>query len=214
MMKLYDFLPCPFGQKVRIVLAEKSLTYELIQIDLAQADQRRPEFLRLNPFARVPVLVDEDTTVYDSTIIVEYLEDEYPEPPVLPTIGSSAQRARARLFEDFADTSFTPQVGQLMAEMARAEADRDQGRLQRLHRSIERALDYLNHELTGSNFSPVTFRSRTSVRATRTGAERVGPRSEHQPPQRRRVDKADAGTPEHSIPEGVDLWSPWPESDR
>jgi glutathione S-transferase len=152
MMKLYDFLPCPFGQKVRIVLAEKSLTYELIQIDLAQGDQRRPEFQRLNPFARVPVLVDEDTTVYDSTIIIEYLEDEYPEPPVLPTIGSSALRARARLFEDFADASFTPQVGQLMAEMARAEGDRDQARLQRLHRLIERALDYLNHELTGQQF--------------------------------------------------------------
>lgn len=152
MMKLYDFLPCPFGQKVRIVLAEKSLTYELIQIDLAQSDQRRPEFQRLNPFARVPVLVDEDTTVYDSTIIIEYLEDEYPEPPVLPTIGSSALRARARLFEDFADASFTPQVGQLMAEMARAEGERDQARLQRLHRLIERALDYLNHELTGQQF--------------------------------------------------------------
>ena len=152
MMKLYDFLPCPFGQKVRIVLAEKSLTYELIQIDLAQGDQRRPEFQRLNPFARVPVLVDEDTTVYDSTIIIEYLEDEYPEPPVLPTIGSSALRARARLFEDFADASFTPQVGQLMAEMARAEGERDQARLQRLHRLIERALDYLNHELTGQQF--------------------------------------------------------------
>jgi glutathione S-transferase len=151
-MKLYDFLPCPFGQKVRIVLAEKSLTYELIQIDLAQGDQRRPEFQRLNPFARVPVLVDEDTTVYDSTIIIEYLEDEYPEPPVLPTIGSSALRARARLFEDFADASFTPQVGQLMAEMARAEGERDQARLQRLHRLIERALDYLNHELTGQQF--------------------------------------------------------------
>ncbi|HZZ07375.1 MAG TPA: glutathione S-transferase family protein, partial [Candidatus Binataceae bacterium] len=106
----------------------------------------------LNPFARVPVLVDEDTTVYDSTVIIEYLEDEYPEPPVLPTIGSSALRARARLFEDFADTSFTLQVGQLMTEMARPEAERDQGRVQRLHRLIERALDYVNHELTGQQF--------------------------------------------------------------
>src|SRR5579872_4216973 len=129
MMKLYDFLPCPFGQKVRIVLAEKSLTYELIQIDLAQNDQRRPEFLRLNPFARVPVLVDEDTTVYDSTIIVEYLEDEYPEPPVLPPVGSSAMRARARRLEDFADTSFTPQVGQLMAELGKLDAERNAERL-------------------------------------------------------------------------------------
>lgn len=151
-MKLYDFLPCPFGQKVRIVLAEKSLTYELIAVDLAQGEQRRPEFLRLNPFGRVPALVDEDSTVYDSTIIIEYLEDEYPEPPMLPALGSSALRARARLFEDFADTSFTPQVGQLMAEMARPEAERDQARIQRLHRSIERVFDYLNYELNGQQF--------------------------------------------------------------
>ena len=152
MIKLYDFLSCPFGQKVRIVLAEKALTYDLVQVDLAQHENRKPEFVRLNPFARVPVLVDDDTTIYDSTIINEYLEDEYPEPPLLPLIGSSAMRSRARLFEDFADTSFTPPVGQLIAEMSKPEGDRDPSRVQRLHQSVERVLDYLNHELQGNNF--------------------------------------------------------------
>ena len=99
MIKLYDFLPCPFGQKVRIALAEKGLTYDLVQIDIAKGENRHPDFFRLNPFGRVPVLVDEDTTIYDSTIINEYLEDEYPEPPILPPVGSSAMRARARLRE-------------------------------------------------------------------------------------------------------------------
>jgi glutathione S-transferase len=60
MMKLYDFPPCPFGQKVRIVLAEKGLAYEFVQVDLSQGEQRKPEFLRLNPFGRVPVLVDDN----------------------------------------------------------------------------------------------------------------------------------------------------------
>jgi glutathione S-transferase len=152
MIKLYDYLSCPYGQKVRVVLAEKSLTYDLVTVDLAQNDHRKPEFLRLNPFGRVPVLVDDDTTVYDSTVINEFLEDEYPEPPVLPLIGSSGLRARARLFEDFADTSFTPQVGQLITEVAKPEADRDQHRLQRLHQGVERVLDYLNHELQGQQF--------------------------------------------------------------
>lgn len=156
-MKLYDFLPCPFGQKVRIVLAEKGLAYELIEIDLPQGEQRRPDFLRLNPFGRVPVLVDEDTTVYDSTIIAEYLEDEYPEPPLLPAVGSSALRARARMLEDFADTSFTLQVGQLMNEMAKQESDRDGGRIQRLHQFIERTLTFLNHELQGQEYLASQF---------------------------------------------------------
>jgi glutathione S-transferase len=152
MIKLYDFLPCPFGQKVRIALAEKSLSYELASIDISKGEQRRPEFLRLNPYGRVPVLVDEDTVVYDSTIINEYLDDEYPDPPILPRIEHSSLRARARLFEDFADTSFTPQVGQLMAEMIKGEGERDQNRVQRLRQTIERVLDYVNRELQNQHF--------------------------------------------------------------
>ena len=157
MIKLYDFLPCPFGQKVRIVLAEKGLSYELVQIDLTQSEHRKPDFLRLNPFGRVPVLVDEDTTIYDSTTIAEYLEDESPEPPLLPAVGSSALRARARTWEDFADSSFTPQVGQLMGEMGKPENERDPARLQRVQKSIERVLDFLNHELQGQEFLASQF---------------------------------------------------------
>jgi len=152
MIKLYDFLPCPFGQKVRIALAEKGLTYDLVQVDISKGENRHPDFFRLNPFGRVPVLVDEDTTVYDSTIINEYLEDEYPEPPILPPVGSSAMRARARRLEDFADTSFTPQVGQLMAELGKPDAERNADRLQRLNQAVERVLDYLNQELVGAQF--------------------------------------------------------------
>lgn len=157
MIKLYDFLPCPFGQKVRIVLAEKSLSYELVPVDLHKGEQRRPEFLRLNPYGRVPVLVDEDTVVYDSTVINEYLDDEYPDPPMLPRLESSSRRARARLFEDFADTSFTPQVGQLMAEMIKPEAERDPNRLPRIRQTVERVLDYLNRELQGQHFLASEF---------------------------------------------------------
>ena len=157
MMKLYDFLPCPFGQKVRIVLAEKGLSYELVPINLTQGEQRRPEFRRLNPFGRVPVLVDEDTTVYDSTIIAEYLEDEYPEPPLLPAVGSSALRAQARTWEDIADTSFTVQVGQLMAEMGKAESERDPNRIQRLQQWVEQMLSFLNHQLQGQDFLASQF---------------------------------------------------------
>src|SRR5438552_4153668 len=157
MMKLYDFLPCPFGQKVRIVLAEKGLSYELVEVDLSQGDNRRPDFIRLNPFGRVPVLVDEDNTVYDSTIIAEYLEDEYPEPPLLPGVGASALRSRARLMEDFADTSFTIEVGRLMAEMSKPEGDRDSARIQRLHQQVDRMLTFLNNGLQGQEFLAAQF---------------------------------------------------------
>ena len=174
MIKLYDFLPCPFGQKVRIVLAEKSLTYDLVEVDLLKGEQRRPEFLRLNPFGKVPVLIDEDTTIYDSTIINEYLDDEYPDPPLLPAVGASSLRARARLFEELADSSFTPQVGQLMAEVAKPESERDPNRVQRFRQAVERLLDYLNHELDASTVpGHRVLGCRYRLRAAPGGAPRV-----------------------------------------
>ena len=84
MLKLYDYPDCPFCQKVRVVLAEKDLEYEKIFVDLRKQEQKLPEFLRLNPYGKVPVLVDEDEVVYDSTVINEYLEEEYPLPRLMP----------------------------------------------------------------------------------------------------------------------------------
>ena len=115
MIRLYDYPDCPFCQKVRVVLAEKDLEFERVHVDLHKQEQRSPEFLKLNPYGRVPVLIDEDIVIYDSTIIDEYLDEEYPNPPLMPE--DSAGRARVRLLEDFADNSFTPQAGMIMAEL-------------------------------------------------------------------------------------------------
>ena len=141
-MKLYDYPQCPFSQKVRIVLAEKELSYEKINVDLRKGEQKRPEFLRLNPFGKVPVLVDDEVVVYDSTTINEYLEDEYPLPHLLPE--DSALRARARTFEDYADIAFTLPVGVLMAEVRKPEAERDAERVRKAREEVERVLAYLN----------------------------------------------------------------------
>jgi RNA polymerase-associated protein len=144
-MKLYDYPQCPFSQKVRIVLAEKELSYEKVNVDLRKGEQKRPEFLRLNPFGKVPVLADDEVVVYDSTVINEYLEDEYPHPPLLP--DDSALRARARSFEDYADIAFTLPVGVLMAEVRKPEAERDVERVRKSREEIERALAHLNANL-------------------------------------------------------------------
>ena len=144
-MKLYDYPQCPFGQKVRIVLAEKDLSYEMVFVDLRKSEQKRPEFLRLNPFGKVPVLVDDEVVVYDSTIISEYLQDEYPHPALLPE--DSALRARARQFEDYADLAFTLPVGVLMAEVRKPEGERDAERVRRAREEVERTLAFLNSSL-------------------------------------------------------------------
>jgi len=106
MLKLYNYPDCPFCQKVRVVLAEKDLEYEKTLVDLRKQDQKAPEFLQLNPYGKVPVLVDEDTVVYDSTIINEYLDEEYPLPPLMPE--DSQGKAQVRTLEDYCDNSFIP----------------------------------------------------------------------------------------------------------
>ena len=128
MIKLYDFPQSPHCQKVRLALTEKDLSYEKVFVDLTKNEQKTPEFLRLNPYAKVPVLIDDDEIVYDSTIINEYLEDEYPHPPLMPT--QSGERARVRMFEDFADNSFTAQGNLLVAELRKPAEQVDRERVQ------------------------------------------------------------------------------------
>ncbi|MBI3246279.1 MAG: glutathione S-transferase family protein [Deltaproteobacteria bacterium] len=150
MIKLYDFPQSPYCQKVRLVLAEKELSFEKTFVDLVKNEQKSPEFLRLNPYGKVPVLVDEGEAIYDSTVINEYLEDEYPHPPLLPE--DSGERARVRMFEDFADNSFTAQGGLLAAELRKAAEQVDQDRVQRYRADLIRALEFLERQLEGREY--------------------------------------------------------------
>ena len=99
MMKLYNFDRSPFGWKTRIVLAEKKVPYETI---VPQNKAEDPAFARLNPMRMTPVLVLPDgRTIYESTVICEYLEEAYPDPPMLPR--DLYERARIRMLEDTTD---------------------------------------------------------------------------------------------------------------
>jgi glutathione S-transferase len=157
MLKLYDYPDCPFCQKVRVVLAEKDLEYEKIFVDLRKQEQKTPDFLRLNPYGKVPVLVDDDEVVYDSTIINEYLEEEYPHPRLMPE--DSQGRASVRLLEDYCDNSFIPPTTALLTQLRKAEGERDAQRVEQAREELRRALYFLrdrlgNHEfLVGKDFS-------------------------------------------------------------
>jgi glutathione S-transferase len=148
MLKLYDYPDCPFCQKVRVVLAEKDLEFEKIFVDLRKGEQKSPEFLRLNPYGKVPVLIDEDEAMYESTVINEYLEDEYPHPRLLPE--DSALRARVRLLEDYCDNSFMPHTANLLHELYKPEGERDEARIEISRQEIQRCMAYVNQQL-GSN---------------------------------------------------------------
>jgi len=74
-MKLYYF-PSPNPQKVKFALIELGLDCEMVPVDLTKREQRKPEFLALNPFGRVPVLTDGDLVLWDSHVILAYLGDK------------------------------------------------------------------------------------------------------------------------------------------
>jgi glutathione S-transferase len=106
MLKLYAFDRSPFGWKVRVALAEKKLQYEMIVPENKNED---PAFAKLNPFRKTPVLLLEDgRTVYESTVINEYLEETHPQPPMLPK--DPYERARVRMIEDTFDQYVYPAV--------------------------------------------------------------------------------------------------------
>ncbi len=114
-IKLYDFPMSPRVRKVRIVLAEKGLKYEKVNIDITKGEQKTPAYLAINPYGKVPALQDNGTTVYESTIIMEYLNDTYPDPALLPQ--DPGQRARARVLMHYADNPYESAIATLAGEI-------------------------------------------------------------------------------------------------
>ncbi|MCZ6548627.1 MAG: glutathione S-transferase family protein [Deltaproteobacteria bacterium] len=154
-MKLYHFPASINSRKVRILLIEKGLEFERIDVDLTKKEQKNPEYLKIHPFGQVPALDDDGFIVYDSTIINEYLEDEYPHPPLLP--NDSEGRARARLMEDFRDIYFTPHFVEIIHEVRKPETERDQKVIQNAKGIITQCFDRIERELEGRDYLAGTF---------------------------------------------------------
>jgi glutathione S-transferase len=154
-MKLYHYPPSTNSLKVRIVLLEKGLEFESVIIDLTKKEQKDPEYLKINPFGQVPTLDDEGFIVCDSTIINEYLEDEYPHPPLLP--DDSENRAIARMMEDYRDNWINPHFVTLVHEYRKPEAERDGEVIASVHGKIGKALTMIETQLQGRDYLAGSF---------------------------------------------------------
>lgn len=102
MIKLFEHPLSPYAQKVKLALIEKGIPFETAMPDLLSGGDAA--FRAASPRLEVPALVDGDATVFDSTIILEYLEDKWPTPPMLP--AAPLERARARTLEEICDTQY------------------------------------------------------------------------------------------------------------
>ena len=97
MMLVYYGSGSPWAWRVQLAIAEKKLPHELVLLSFQSGDLKKPEYLAMNPHGKVPVLVDGATTLYESQPILEYLEERYPTPPLLP--GDPTARAQLRVEE-------------------------------------------------------------------------------------------------------------------
>jgi len=94
-IKLYGYFRSSAAFRVRIALNLKKLDYETAAIHLRRNDQTTPDYLAVNPQGLVPTLVDGERTLIQSLAIVEYLNETYPEPPLLPKEADDRARVRA-----------------------------------------------------------------------------------------------------------------------
>lgn len=105
---LYNAPQSTCSQKVRMCLAEKDLEFEERKLDLFSGDQLKPEYLAINPNGVVPSLVDDGEAVIDSSVIIEYLDEKYPETRLTPE--SPLERAHMRAWMRFSEEVPAPAV--------------------------------------------------------------------------------------------------------
>jgi glutathione S-transferase len=154
MIKLYYAPPSIYGRKVLAVLHEKDLDYTIIPMSFTEKEYKKPEYLKLNPNGEVPTLVDEDdVVVYESTAMIEYLNDEYPEPPLLPE--DSGERAKSRMVDLFCNNHLYRSIIKCVIKIVFKNEEVSEEEKAALAKDIQRLEQYLgsNHFIAGKTFT-------------------------------------------------------------
>ena len=144
-IKLYDFPSSPNCQRVKVVLAEKKLPFETVPIDLKKGDQKKPDFLKLNPYGKVPVIIDGATVLYESCVINEYLDEKYPVPPLMPK--DQAKRAKVRILVDFGLGHLDGPYQKLRQELMKEEKERSQETIEKAKQDLKNLLQRFEREI-------------------------------------------------------------------
>ena len=149
-IKLYDAVPSSNSDRTKIALHEKGLAYERVTLNLAKKDQKRPEFLQLNPYGKVPVIDDGGNILFESCIINEYLDEKYPNPPLMPK--DPFLRGRGRVLIDYALNYAHEPYWALRGEMLKPDAQRNAAVLKDTRERLRDLLVYLEAALGDRNY--------------------------------------------------------------
>jgi glutathione S-transferase len=148
---LYHDVPSTNCDRVKIVLAEKGLAWEGVWVKLSKMEQKRAEHLRLNPYGKIPVLVEDGKVLFESCIINEYLDEKYPNPTLQPR--DPYLRARGRILVDYFLNYLHEPYWALRGEMIKKnEAERDQKRIADTRKEVAERLHYLEDALGDKPF--------------------------------------------------------------
>jgi len=151
MLRFFEHPLSPYARKVKIVLEHKGIPYQRVFVNpLAADDPALREFAAISPLLEVPCLVDDDgTAVFDSTVMLDYLEEKWPAPPAMP--AAPAERARVRMLEELCDTQLEAVNWGLMEVrfFRRADGEEAERLLAAARAQLDRYWARLDRELDG-----------------------------------------------------------------
>ncbi len=143
-VKLYNTQRCPYARRTRIVLHEKGIDFDVHEVDLANKSE---EFLKASPTGKVPVVVVDGDSIYESNVVNQYLDEVADGPRLMPE--DPKQRAYARIWMTFADTNFFPAL--FVASVGR-ERGFSEERISEAFEELKTALDKLEERLEDRDY--------------------------------------------------------------
>jgi glutathione S-transferase len=150
-MKLYQNPMSTFARRVRIALLEKKIDAELVSVDMLARAHKAEPYLSLNPYGRVPTLVDDDLVLYESTAILDYLEAKYPEPALLPP--DIKQRALVGMHMKLCDLQMSRPGGVIIfAKRFVPEASWRREEMDKAKKEIAKHFAILDKQLAGKSY--------------------------------------------------------------
>lgn len=151
MLKLHYHPFSTFARRVRIALIEKDIKAELVEVDMVARAHRSPAYLALNPYGRVPTLEEDGFVLYESTAILQYLEETHPTPPLVP--ADARGRALVAMYVKLCDLQLTRQTGTIIFPKRFLPKERwDEGAMAQAKKEIEKHLDVLETQLRGKQY--------------------------------------------------------------
>jgi glutathione S-transferase len=142
--KLYNTQRCPYARRTRMVLHEKGIAFDVHEVDLSNKSE---EFLRVSPTGKVPVVVVDGDSIYESNVVNQYLDEVTDGPRLMPE--DPKRRAHARIWMAFADTDFFPAV--FVASVGR-ERGYSEDRISAAFEKLKVALGKLEGRLDGRDY--------------------------------------------------------------